>query len=248
MYLRESSICCYCRRSLSRTRYSSLEAASSEGKIPPGSDGPAQLGIQHLDGVGGMNDPPGSPRKGKERDHQVPITAPPQCDFRIFSAPPAGFEPIQRGLDRRSTGCPIDRFEHPRDSFCRLSRRRSSWIGGSGVRCRSGTMVYGNAALIASGKPFSPSMTAIRVSDRPRFFTSFITAARTWRLRSVQSRCRESLLCVGLDATPIGSSAASGLTSTKMGQSVHWKTASTAHSTDTRSRLTYSDVWAVGGS
>ena len=36
-------------------------------------------------------------------------------------------------------------------------------------------MASGKAAVIASGKPFSPSTTAIRTSWTPRFFNSFIT-------------------------------------------------------------------------
>jgi hypothetical protein len=32
--------------------------------------------------------------------------------------------------------------------------------------------------LIASGKPFKPSTTAIRTSSTPRFFSSFITRSQ----------------------------------------------------------------------
>ena len=37
------------------------------------------------------------------------------------------------------------------------------------------TIVGGNTAVIASGNPFRPSMTAIRMSSTPRFLSSFIT-------------------------------------------------------------------------
>ena len=37
------------------------------------------------------------------------------------------------------------------------------------------TIVGGNTAAIASGNPFRPSTTAIRMSSTPRFLSSFIT-------------------------------------------------------------------------
>ncbi len=39
-------------------------------------------------------------------------------------------------------------------------------------------MASGKAAVIASGKPFSPSTTAIRMSWSLRFFSSFITESQ----------------------------------------------------------------------
>jgi hypothetical protein len=39
-------------------------------------------------------------------------------------------------------------------------------------------MACGNTALIASGKPFRPSTTAIRMSATPRFFSSFMTRSQ----------------------------------------------------------------------
>src|SRR5664279_4286670 len=38
------------------------------------------------------------------------------------------------------------------------------------------TIVCGNTALIASGKPFRPSTTAMSTSSTPRFFSSFIAS------------------------------------------------------------------------
>jgi hypothetical protein len=38
--------------------------------------------------------------------------------------------------------------------------------------------VCGKTALMASGKPFRPSTTAIRMSWAPRFFSSFITRSQ----------------------------------------------------------------------
>lgn len=39
-------------------------------------------------------------------------------------------------------------------------------------------IAWGKTALIASGKPFKPSTTAIRTSSTPRFFSSFITRSQ----------------------------------------------------------------------
>ena len=43
------------------------------------------------------------------------------------------------------------------------------------------TWVCGNTAVIASGKPFRPSTTAIRTSSTPRFFSSFMTRQPEFR-------------------------------------------------------------------
>ncbi len=40
------------------------------------------------------------------------------------------------------------------------------------------TVVSGKAAVIASGKPFNPSTTAIGMSCTPRFFSSVITGSQ----------------------------------------------------------------------
>src|ERR1700730_16853916 len=40
------------------------------------------------------------------------------------------------------------------------------------------TIVCGKTALIASGKPFRPSTTAMRMSPTPRFFSSFMTRSQ----------------------------------------------------------------------
>ena len=51
-------------------------------------------------GVGGVHDPPHALGEGKERDHQIPVAPPAQCDRRILLAPGAVREVIQRGLAR----------------------------------------------------------------------------------------------------------------------------------------------------
>src|SRR6058998_982182 len=40
------------------------------------------------------------------------------------------------------------------------------------------TTVSGKTALIASGKPFRPSTTAMRISPMPRFLSSFMTRSQ----------------------------------------------------------------------
>ena len=72
---------------------------------------------------------------------------------------------------------------------------------GSGGRCRSGPGSAGMTAVIASGKPFSPSTTAIRMSSTPRLRSSFITRSQNFA-PSVCSihRPRISLWPVGADA------------------------------------------------
>ena len=48
----------------------------------------------------------------------------------------------------------------------------------AGGRCRSGPVASGKTARIASGKPFSPSTTAISMSSTPRFLSSFMTRSQ----------------------------------------------------------------------
>src|SRR5215472_14270190 len=42
------------------------------------------------------------------------------------------------------------------------------------------TVASGKTAVIASGKPFRPSMTAISTSSTPRFFNSFMTRSQNF--------------------------------------------------------------------
>ena len=78
--------------------------------MPPGSDRPAQLGVQRLDGVGGINDPPDRLGEGKERNHEIPVAARAQSNSRVFFAPRTGFELIQRSLARPCIDRPVNRF------------------------------------------------------------------------------------------------------------------------------------------
>ena len=50
------------------------------------------------------------------------------------------------------------------------------------------------------GKPFNPSTTAISTSLMPRFFSSFMTAARTWRLRCFDPKVQDIPRSIPMDA------------------------------------------------
>jgi hypothetical protein len=62
------------------------------------------------------------------------------------------------------------------------------------------TIVAGKAALIASGKPFSPSTTAIRMSWTPRFRSSFITETELCPLVLGDPHAQDLSLAVAGDA------------------------------------------------
>src|SRR5215207_8614340 len=53
------------------------------------------------------------------------------------------------------------------------------------------TTVSGKTALIASGKPFSPSTTAMRISPMPRFLSSFMTRSQNLAPSEVSIHSRE---------------------------------------------------------
>ncbi len=88
-------------------------------EVASGPDGPAQLGVQGLDGIRGINDPTDVIRKSEERDHGLPVPAPGHGDRRIFLAPIALGKGLQGGsarigvsgfvdlLQRRSDGPPV---------------------------------------------------------------------------------------------------------------------------------------------
>ena len=61
------------------------------------------------------------------------------------------------------------------------------------------TIVGGNTPLIASGNPFRPSTTAIRMSSTPRFFNSFMTLSQNLApSRSARSKGRACLVPPGV--------------------------------------------------
>ncbi len=77
---------------------------------------------------------------------------------------------ISGALDRPSAATPgLRSFHDTKSRKCQ-------------IRCTMQvcTTVYGNAAVMASGKPFRPSTTAIRMSAIPRFLSSFITRSENF--------------------------------------------------------------------
>src|SRR3954449_9113139 len=58
-------------------------------------------------------------------------------------------------------------FHETNSSECRIRCTTQVWM-----------IVSGKTALIASGNPFRPSTTAMRMSPTPRFLSSFMTRSR----------------------------------------------------------------------
>ena len=169
-----------------------LEGGLVAGEVAAGADGPAQLGVQGLDSIGGVDDPADIGREGEERDHRRPVAPPGQGDRRISAAPLAGGEGLQRrgtcigvlGLCRPPSGRP-----RPPCGPCRVrgtvaTGRVSPQHKASELRIRCTMQVWtwacGNTAVIASGKPFRPSTTAMSTSSTPRFLSSVMTLSQNF--------------------------------------------------------------------
>src|SRR5450432_1752592 len=73
-----------------------------------GSDGPAQLGVQPLDSVRGVDDFANAFGKREERNDQVPVAAPALRDRRILLAPRTLCEGVESGLADLGVGRAID--------------------------------------------------------------------------------------------------------------------------------------------
>src|SRR6188472_3166076 len=73
-----------------------------------GPNGAAQLGVQCLDRVGRVDDPPHAFREGEEGDHEFPVAAPALRAGRILCAPRTLREGVDRTLASGGTSCPID--------------------------------------------------------------------------------------------------------------------------------------------
>ncbi|SEK00434.1 hypothetical protein SAMN05518849_12541 [Sphingobium sp. AP50] len=97
-----------------KIRYNSLVAASSLGNCPRDTNSATKLGIQGLNGIGGLNDPPDFGVKVKNGMTLGPRLAPTLADGGITLTPDAGLECRQcllgsRGIDGASNGlqgCP----------------------------------------------------------------------------------------------------------------------------------------------
>jgi hypothetical protein len=113
------------------------------------------------------------------------------------------------GFTGVSVDRPINLLGRRRRRACGLSTRRDQGCGAAGGRggaCtgpRSGvcTMACGNMAVIASGKPLRPSVTAIHTSATPRCFSSFITRSPNLA-SSFYSRQRPRISLVPAARTP----------------------------------------------
>lgn len=66
------------------------------GEVTSGSHGAAQLRVQGLDLVRGVNDPAHAFREGEAGNDVVPVAPPAQRDRRVSLSPVAGLEPLQR--------------------------------------------------------------------------------------------------------------------------------------------------------
>jgi len=77
-------------------------------------------------------------------------------------------------MARRAATAGFLSFHDTKSRECRIRCTMQVW-----------TTVWGNTAVIASGKPFSPSTTAIRMSPMPRFLSSFITRSQNLEHRAV---------------------------------------------------------------
>ena len=61
-------------------------------EVPPGPDSPAELGVEGLNRVGGVDDPADLVREGEEGDHFAPGTSPALADGGIALAPGPSLE------------------------------------------------------------------------------------------------------------------------------------------------------------
>src|SRR5271169_1232627 len=73
-----------------------------------GPDGAAQLRVQRLDGIRGVDDPPHALRKSEEGNHELPVATPALRNGRIFCAPRALREGVESGLASCSIGRAVD--------------------------------------------------------------------------------------------------------------------------------------------
>ena len=76
-----------------------------------GPDGTAQLRVQRLDRIRGVDDPPHAFGKGEEGDHELPVSAPALGDRRILCAPWTLRKAVEGSLAGDGIGSAIDRAQ-----------------------------------------------------------------------------------------------------------------------------------------
>src|SRR3954465_3840434 len=83
--------------------------------MAPGPDRPAQLGIERLDGIGGVQNSSDLSGKSIKRDDLGPGAPPALADGRVFAAPGALLEGTERGLAGFGVNRPVDVLERRRN-------------------------------------------------------------------------------------------------------------------------------------
>src|SRR5579859_5708730 len=128
-----------------------------------GSDGSAQLRVQRLDGVRCVDNFADTFGEREERNDKVPVAAPALRDRRILLAPRTLCEGIEGGLADLGIGRALDGPKRLRDVLAILPGGK---IHGMADQVNDAGLNDGlrENRLMASGKPFRPSTTAIRMS------------------------------------------------------------------------------------
>ncbi len=102
-------------------------------------------------------------RKPEEWDDAVPVVAPRVIDGQEFLAPGTRCTRMEFGLSTFRAGCGIDRFDRRGQSSAVLPTGVVQAVADQ-MDVRVCSVVTGNTAARASGMPFRPSVTAIRMS------------------------------------------------------------------------------------
>ncbi len=90
-----------------------------------GSDGSAKFGVQHLDGVRGVDNFADAFGEREERNDQAPVAAPALRDRRILLAPRTLCEGVEGGLADLGIGRAIDGPKRLRDVLAILPGGKS---------------------------------------------------------------------------------------------------------------------------
>lgn len=88
--------------------------------MPPGTHSTAQLGVQRLDGVRGVDDPANLLGEPLELDYLSPGPSPTLGDGGVFPPPIAVLEGLQRGLTGVSIDRPVDLLQPSGDELAIL--------------------------------------------------------------------------------------------------------------------------------